>query len=185
MKFAQEIRAGNVVVVDGAPLVIQKAEFNKSGRNSAVMKFKFRNLLTGGMSEGVHKIDEKFEDIVLDSKEVSFSYEADGMYIFMDAEYNQYEISADDMGDALNYLEEQMPCEITFYNGKPLSIKLPIKLVREITYTEPAARGDTSGKVMKAATLPTGYVIQVPAFIETGEKVEIDTRTNEYVSRAK
>ncbi len=185
MKIAQDLRAGNVVLLDGEPVVIQKAEYNKSGRNAAVMKFKFRKLLSGGNSEGVYKSDEKFEDIILETKEVNYSYEAGDMYVFMDAEYNQYELSKDDIEGVLKYLEEQMPCEVTFYEGKPISITPPVKIVREVIYTEPAVRGDTSGKVMKPGRLPTGHEIPVPAFVEIGDKIEIDTRTDEYVSRVK
>ncbi|MCB1557889.1 MAG: elongation factor P [Alphaproteobacteria bacterium] len=185
MKVAQELRTGNVVLVENAPMVIQKAEYNKSGRNAAVMKFKFRNLLTGTNSEAVYKTDEKFEDIILETKEVSYSYEAGDMYVFMDEEYNQYELSKDDIEGLLKYLEEQMPCEVTFYEGKPISVTPPVKIVREVVYTEPAVRGDTSGKVMKPGRLPSGYELQVPAFVEIGDKIEIDTRTDEYVSRVK
>lgn len=185
MKFAQDLKAGNVVVMDGAPLVIQKAEYNKSGRNSSVMKFKFRNLLTSSNSEGIYKSDEKFNDIVLETKEVSYSYADGDMYVFMDAEYNQYELSKDDIEGVLKYLEEQMACEVTFYEGKPISVLAPTKVVREIVYTEPAVRGDTSGKVMKPGRLPSGHEIPVPAFVEIGDKIEIDTRTDEYVSRVK
>ena len=185
MKIAQELRPGNVVIIDKSPMVVQKAEYNKSGRNAAVVKFKFRNLLTGTNTEAVHRTDEKFEDIILEAKEVTYSYEAGDMYVFMDEEYNQYELSKDDIEDQLKYLEEQMQFEITFYEGKPISVTPPVKVVREIIYTEPAARGDTSGKVMKFARLPSGYEIQVPAFVEIGDKIEIDTRTDEYVSRMK
>ena len=185
MKYAQELRSGNVVVMNNSPTLVTKAEFSKSGRNSSVMKFKFKNLITGGTSEGVYKTDEKFEDVQLDHKDVSYSYMDGDNYVFMDAEFNQYEVSAEFMEDALKYLEEQMPCEIVFYEGKPLSIEVPVKLVREVVYTEPAVKGDTSGKVMKPAKLATGHQIFVPAFIEIGEKIEIDTRTDEYVSRAK
>lgn len=185
MKFAQELKAGNVVVMDGSPMVVQKAEYNKSGRNAAVVKFKFRNLLTGTNAEGVYKTDEKFEDIVLEAKEVSYSYADGDMYVFMDAEYNQYELSKDDIESVLKYLEEQMPCEVTFYDGKPISVTAPVKIVREVVYTEPAVRGDTSGKVMKPARLPSGHEIPVPAFVEIGDKIEIDTRTDEYVGRVK
>jgi len=185
MKFAQDLKAGNVVVMDGAPIVIQKAEYNKSGRNAAVMKFKFRNVLTGSNSEGIYKTDEKFEDIILETKEVTYSYADGDMYVFMDEEYNQYELSKDDIEDVLKYLEEQMPCEVKFFEGKPISVTPPVKIVREVIYTEPAVRGDTSGKVMKPAKLASGYEIPVPAFVEIGEKIEIDTRTDEYVSRVK
>lgn len=185
MKFAQEVRAGNVVNMNNNLLLVTKAEFSKSGRNASVMKFKFKNLISGSPSEGVYKSDEKFEDIILDRKEVIYSYQNGDEYVFMDSEFNQYEVSRDFIEDSLKYLKEEMPVEIVFYEGKPLSIELPIKVVREVTYTEPAVKGDTSGKVMKPATIESGFEISVPAFIEIGEKIEIDTRTDEYVSRAK
>jgi elongation factor P len=107
------------------------------------------------------------------------------MYVFMDAEYNQYEIEADCMTDALSYLEEAMPCEVVFYDGKAISVELPNSLVREVIYTEPAVKGDTSGKVLKPARLSTGFELPVPACVEIGDKIEIDTRTNEYRARVK
>ena len=103
----------------------------------------------------------------------------------MDTEYNQYEVEADGMGDALNYLEEGMPCEVVFYNDKAISVELPTILVREIIYTEPAVRGDTSGKVMKPAKINTGWELPVPLFCDIGDKIEIDTRTAEYRSRVR
>ena len=178
MKTAQELRVGNVVLVDGNPLVVQKAEYNKSGRNAAVVKLKFKNLLSAGASESVYKADEKFDVVTLHRKDCTYSYFADPMYVFMDEEYNQYEIEADSMGDSLNYLEEAMPAEVTFYEGRAISVDLPTTIVREITYTEPAVRGDTSGKVLKPAKLATGYDINVPLFCAIGYKIEIDTRTN-------
>lgn len=120
MKTAQELRVGNVVLVDGNPLVVQKAEYNKSGRNAAVVKLKFKNLLSAGASESVYKADEKFDVVTLDRKDCTYSYFADPMYVFMDEEYNQYEIEADSMGDSLNYLEEAMPAEVTFYEGRAI-----------------------------------------------------------------
>jgi elongation factor P len=89
------------------------------------------------------------------------------------------------MGDALNYLEDGMQAEVVIYDGKPISIEIPQTVVREIEYTEPAVRGDTSGKVLKPARLKTGYEIPVPLFCATGDKIEIDTRTGEYRSRTK
>ncbi|WP_435640869.1 elongation factor P [Micavibrio aeruginosavorus] len=185
MKIAQELRSGNVVTMEGNLMLVTKAEFSKSGRNASVMKLKMKNLITGNTTEGVYRADDKFENVVLDHKEVKYSYNDGDNYVFMDAEYNQYEITPDYMEDALKYLEDEMPCEIVMYDGRALSIEIPTKVVREVTYTEPAARGDTSGKVMKLAKLATGHEISVPAFIEIGEKIEIDTRTDEYVSRAK
>ncbi|HEY9280563.1 MAG TPA: elongation factor P [Eoetvoesiella sp.] len=183
MKTAQELRVGNVVMVGKDPLVVQKAEYNKSGRSSAVVKLKFKNLLTGAGSESVNKADEKFEIVVLDKKECTYSYFADPMYVFMDQEYNQYEVEADSMGEALDYLEEGMTVEVVFYEGRAISVELPTIVVREITYTEPAVKGDTSGKVLKPAKTNSGMEINVPLFCTIGDKIEIDTRTGEYRSR--
>ena len=185
MKTAQELRSGNVIMVGNDPLIVQKAEYNKSGRNAAVVKMKFKNLLTGTPAEAVYKADDKFEIVILDRKEVSYSYFADPMYVFMDAEYNQYEVEAENMTDALKYLEDGLTCEVVFYNGKAISVELPNSVVREVTYTEPAVKGDTSGKVMKPARIATGFELQVPAFVEIGDKIEIDTRTDEYRNRVK
>ena len=186
MKTAQELRAGNVIMVGSEPLVVQKAEYNKSGRNAAVVKLKMKNLLTGSGSEAVYKADEKFEVVVLERKEVTYSYFADPMYVFMDAEYNQYEVEGENMTDALKYLDDGMACEVVFYNGKAISVESPTAVVREVEYTEPAVKGDTSGKVMKPARIkPTSFELQVPAFVEIGDKIEIDTRSDEYRARVK
>jgi elongation factor P len=183
MKIAQEIRAGNVIMLGKEPMVVQKAEFSKSGRNASVVKMKMRNLLTDAPTEGVYRADEKFDVVNLDRKEVTFSYYADPSYVFMDEEFNQHEVDKENMGDALNYLEEGMACEVVFYNEKPISVDIPQSLERDIEYTEPAVRGDTSGKVLKPAKLKTGFIVQVPLFCSTGDKIEIDTRTGEYRRR--
>jgi len=187
MKTAQEFRAGQVAMINGEPWVIQKAEFNKSGRNAAVVKMKLKNLLNGQATESVYKADDKFEPVILERKEVTYSYFADPMYVFMDTEYNQYEVEKEDLGDALNFIEDGMQdvCEAVFYNDRVISIELPTTIVRQVSYTEPAVRGDTSGKVMKTAKLNNGYELKVAEFINIGEHIEIDTRTGEYKSRAK
>jgi len=184
MKTAQELRAGNVVMVNDQPLVVQKAEYSRSGRSGSVVKMKFKNLLTDTPSEAVYKADDKFDQIILDRKECTYSYFADPMYVFMDEEFNQYEVEKDNLGDAINYIEDGMQCEVVFYNEKAISVELPNTVVREIIYTEPAVRGDTSGKVMKPAKLNTGFELPVAAFCEIGDKIEIDTRTNEFRKRA-
>ena len=185
MKTAQEIRVGNVVMISGAPMVVVKTEYTKSGRNSSVCKMKMKNLLTDAGLESVYRADDKFEVIVLDKKEATYSYFADPLYVFMDADYNQYEVEGENMGDALNYLQEGMTCEVVFYNEKAISVELPTGVVREVIYTEPAVKGDTSGKVMKPAKISTGFNVPVPLFVEIGDKIEIDTRTGEYRSRSK
>jgi elongation factor P len=183
MKIAQELRAGNVVMVGDAPLVIQKAEYSRSGRSGSVVKMKFKNLLTDAPSENIFNADDKFEQVLLERKDCTYSYFADPMYVFMDADYNQYEVEKDNLGDAINYLEDNMACEVVFYNDKAISVELPNTIVREVIYTEPAVRGDTSGKVMKPAKINTGFELPVAAFIDIGDKIEIDTRTNEFKKR--
>ena len=186
MKTAHELRTGNVFMLEGQPMVVLKADYNKSGRNAAVVKMKYKNLLTNSGSESVFKADEKFESLVLDRREVSYSYFADPMYVFMDGDYNQYEVESESMGEALNYLEDGMTCEVIFYDGRAISVAMPTSVVREVAYTEPAVKGDTSGKVMKPARIsPTDFEVSVPAFVEIGDKIEVDTRTGEYKNRVK
>lgn len=185
MKTAMELRAGNVVMVGKDPMVILKAEFSKSGRNASVVKMKMKNLLNGSGQETVYRADDKFEQVILDRKDCTYSYFADPLYVFMDAEYNQYEVEGENLGDALNYLDDGMPVEVVFYEGKAISVEMPTTVVREVEYTEPAVRGDTSGKVMKPARIkPTGFELPVAAFVEIGDMIEIDTRTNEFKRRA-
>jgi elongation factor P len=184
MKIAQELRTGNVVMVGKDPMVVQKAEFTKSGRNASVVKMKLKNLLTGSGTEAVYRADEKFETIQLDKKQATYSYFSDPLYVFMDSEFNQFEIEAESMGDALNYLEDGLECELTIYEGRAISVELPNTVIRQVTYTEPAVKGDTSGKVTKPAKLVTGFEVPVPLFVNTGDRIEIDTRTGEYKRRA-
>lgn len=171
-------------MISGKPMVVVKSEYSKGGRGASVVKMKYRNLLSGAISEEVFKADVKFEDIVLDRKDTHFSYKSDHMFVFMDDEYNQYEVDEDAMGDAIHFVDENMPGELVFYEGHPIAVELPPTVICEVEYTEIAARGDTSGKVTKPAKLKgTGYEIAVPAFINSGDKIEVDTRTNEYRKR--
>lgn len=170
-------------MLNGQPQVVVKSEFSKSGRNASVVKMKMKNLLTEAAQEAVYRSDEKFDVVVLDRKEVTYSYFADPLYVFMDSEYNQYEVESDNMGEAISYLEDGMACEAVFYDGKAISVELPTTVVREITYTEPAVKGDTSGKVLKPAKIATGFEVAVPLFVDQGDKIEIDTRTGEYKRR--
>jgi elongation factor P len=183
MKIAQEIRAGNVIMNGKDPMVVLKTEYARGGRNSATVRMKLKSLIANFNTEVVFKADDKMDQIVLDKKECTYSYFADPMYVWMDAEYNQYEVEKENMGDALNYLEEGMPAEVVFYEGKAISVELPTSVEREITWTEPAVKGDTSGKVLKPAKIATGFEVGVPIFVAQGDKVEIDTRTGEYRRR--
>lgn len=183
---AGDLQSGNVVIVEKNPHVVLKRTTTKSGRNAAVVKLRMKNLLTNRIVESVLKADDKMDTVVLDRKECTYSYYAAPNHVFVDAEYNQYEIDAETIPDLVRYLipETDETCEVTFYEGSPISVVLPRVIVREVEYTEPAARGDTSGKITKAAILKgTKHELQVSAFIEIGDKIEIDTETHEFRRR--
>ncbi len=183
MKIAQEIRAGNVIMHGKDPMVVLKTEYNRGGRNASTVRMKLKSLLNSFGTEVVFKADDKIDNVVLDKKECTYSYFADPMYVWMDSEYNQYEVEAENMGDALNYLEDGMVAEVVFYEGKAISVEMPTSIEREITWTEPAVKGDTSGKVLKPAKIATNFQIDVPIFVNQGDVIEIDTRTAEYRRR--
>jgi elongation factor P len=184
---AGELSPGNVVMVENNPLVVMKKAITRSGRNAAICKLRLRNLMTGSNSETVVKSEEKMEMVTLEKKDCSYSYYAAPNHVFVDSEYNQYEIDAETIRELEKYLIPEMSevCEVTFFEGRPISVVLPKVIVREVEYTEPAARGDTSGKITKAATLKgTKHELQVSAFIEIGDKIEIDTETGEFRRRS-
>ncbi|QQX82340.1 elongation factor P [Shewanella sp. KX20019] len=185
MKTAHEIRPGNVIMLDGSPWVVLKTETTRSGRNAAIVKLKLKNVLLDSTTETTFKGDDKLDDIILERLDCTYSYYADPMYVFMDAEYNQYDVEAENLGDAAAYIVDGIEdiCQVTFYEEKAISVELPITVTREVTYTEPSARGDTSGKVMKPATIAGGSTLSVADFVKTGDMIEIDTRTNEFKKR--
>jgi elongation factor P len=186
MRTAQEFRNGNVLIMEGSPMVVLKSEYNKSGRNAAVVKFKLRNLLSGQNTETVVKAADKFEEVILETKSVTFSYVSGETYAFMDENFEMIELHKDELDEtSLLFLEENMQITIKFYGQKPVSVELPNFVEADIDYTEPGARGDTSGKVLKPARLANGYELQVPLFVEIGTRIKIDTRTGEYVERVK
>jgi len=183
MKTAQEIRAGNVIMQGKDPMVVLKTEYSRGGRGAATVRIKMKSLLSGFGAETVFKADDKMDQVILEKKDCTYTYFADPMYVFMDEEYNQFEVESENMGDAVSYLQDSMPVEVVFYEGKAISVELPTTVVREIE-TEPAVKGDTSGKVMKPARIVgTGFEIPVPLFVDSGDKIEIDTRTHEYKKR--
>ena len=186
MKTAHEMRVGNVIMIGKDPMVILKSETHNSGRSAAVVKMKLRNLLTGSATETAFKAEDKLEDIILERLNCTYSYYADPMYVFMDEEFNPYDVETENVGDAVNYIVDGMEdiVQVTFYEGKAISIELPTTVAREVGYTEPSARGDTSGKVMKPATLlGTDFTLTVADFVKTGDMIEIDTRTHEFKKR--
>ena len=189
MKTAQEMRVNSVALIDGQPWLIQKAEFTKSGRNSAIMKTKLKNLLTGYKTEIVYSADDKLEDVILDRKEATLSFISGDTYTFMDTtDYTMYELNAEDIEAVLPFVEEGMTdvCEAIFFEERLVSVELPTTIVRQVDYTEGSARGDTSGKVMKPAKLKNGTELSVADFVEIGDWIEIDTRDGgSYKGRAK
>jgi len=187
MKAASELKVNNVILIEGQPWLVQRSEYTKSGRNSAINKIKLKNLLTGSSTETVYKFDDKVEPVILDKLDVTYSYSSDSMYVFMDEEFNQYELNADDLESVLPYIVDGMTdvCSAVFFEGKVISVDLPTTIVRQIAYTEASARGDTTGKVMKIAKLSNGTEIKVADFCNADDWIEIDTRNGEYKSRAK
>jgi elongation factor P len=183
MKVAQEIRVGNVIMQGKDPMIVLRTEYSRGGRGTATVRMKLKALLSNMGTESVFKADDKMDQVILDQKECTYSYFADPMYVFMDNDFNQYEVESENMGDAMNYLEDGMAVEVVFYDGKAISVELPTSVEREITWTEPAVKGDTSGKVLKPAKIATGFEVPVPLFVNQGDKIEIDTRTGEYRKR--
>ena len=185
MKEAQDLRVGNAVKMNNDLFIVLKALYNKGARGASSVKMKLKNLATGSVSETVYRASDKFEDVLLERRAMQFLYETNGFYSFMDSEtYEQMDLSKEDLGDALNYLKEQMGIDVIVYGAKAVGVELPINVDAEIVYTEPAIKGDTGGKVLKSAKIETGYEIQVPLYCSIGDRIRIDTRTNEFVSRA-
>ncbi|HEY8101249.1 MAG TPA: elongation factor P [Burkholderiaceae bacterium] len=185
MKPAKEIRVGNIIMVDGKPMIVLRSDVNGSSRTGFTYKWKMKNLLTNSPQENVMRGDDKFDVVVLDKKPVTYSYFADPLFVFMDEEYNQYEIEEENLGDALHYLKDGMACEAVFYDGKAISVELPITIARKIVYSEPAVKGNTSGNVLKEARIENAieansFTVQVPLFVSQDDVIEIDTRTNEF-----
>ncbi|RJG13426.1 MULTISPECIES: elongation factor P [Pseudomonas] len=179
MKTGKELKPGTVIRIDNDPWLVQKAEFTKSGRNSAIMKTKLKNLLTGYKTETVYSADDKLDDVILDRKEATLSFINGDIYTFMDTtDYTMYELNAEDIEGVLPFIEEGMTdiCEAVFFEERLVSVDLPTTIVRQIDYTEGSARGDTSGKVMKPAKLKNGTELSVADFVEIGDWIEIDTR---------
>jgi elongation factor P len=185
MKEAQEFRAGNTLKIGNDLFIVLKGTYNKGARGASSMKLKMKNLETGSTSETVYRADDKLDDVVLDHRKMQYLYGSNGSYTFMDQEnYDQIDLNPDLLGDSVNFLKEQMVIDVIMHGEKPVGVELPVSVDMEITYTEPAVRGDTGGKVLKAAKIETGYEIHVPLYCNIGDRIRIDTRTGEFVSRS-
>ena len=168
--------------------VYQIVEFQhvKPGKGAAFVRTKYKNILTGAIREEAFNPSDKFPKAHIDTKQMQYLYNDGELYYFMDGEtFEQVPISKEDVEDAIVYIRENDEATIKFYKGSPFQVEAPNFVDLEVVDTEPGVKGDTATNVTKAATVETGAVIQVPIFIETGEKIQIDTRSGEYLGRSK
>jgi elongation factor P len=181
-----EFRKRLKIMLDNQPCMIVENEFVKPGKGQAFNRVRLKNLITGRQLEKTFKSGDSFEEADITNTTMQFLY-TDGLnYTFMDTKsYEQVEIPKESMDGAEKWLLENTECDISFWGDKPISVTPPVFMDLTITYTEPAVKGDTSNNVTKAATVQTGAEVQIPLFIGQGDKVKIDTRTGEYVERAK
>ena len=157
----------------------------KPGKGGAFVRTKLKNLKTGAVLEHTFRSGDKVEKPDLDEREMQFMYGMEKAYHFMDTRtFEQIYLDEDHMGDAANYMVENLPVKILFYRGEPIGIDLPIFIDLEIVETEPGVRGDTVSGATKAAKLSSGAVVQVPLFLNVGERIKVDTRTGAYIERA-
>ncbi|MEM7048008.1 MAG: elongation factor P [Acidobacteriota bacterium] len=181
-----EFRSGLKILIDGDPCAIIDNEFVKPGKGQAFVRVKYRNLLTGRVIEKTFKSGESVEAADVRETDMQYLYNDGETWHFMVPEtYEQHEANADAVGDAAQWIKEQDICAVTVYNGSPLFVAPPNFVVLKVTQTDPGLRGDTSSGGNKPATLETGAVVRVPLFIQEGELLRVDTRTGNYVSRAK
>jgi elongation factor P len=181
-----EFRGGLKIMLDGDPCSIIENEFVKPGKGQAFNRVKIRNLKTGRVIERTFKSGETVEGADVMDTSLQYLYSDGEFWHFMDPNsYEQIAADATAVGDATKWLKEQDLCEVTLWNGAPIAVTPPNFVVLAVTDTDPGVRGDTSGGGGKPATLETGAVVRVPLFIEIGEMLRIDTRTGEYVARAK
>ena len=181
-----EFRAGLKVLLEGDPCAILENEFVKPGKGQAFNRVKFRNLRTGRVWERTFKSGETIEAADVVETAMEYLYTDGEFYHFMktDGSYEQVAASATVIGDALNWITEQDVCQVTLWNDQPISVSVPNFVTLEVRQTDPGLKGDTAQGGTKPATLSTGAVIRVPLFINVADKLKIDTRTGEYVSRA-
>jgi len=181
-----EFRSGLKLLVEGGPCSIIENEFVKPGKGQAFNRVKFRNLVTGRVLERTYKSGESLEAADVVEVELQYLYNDGEHWHFMHPEtYEQYALPGATLGDTSKWLKEEDRCGATLWNGEPIGIVPPNFVVLEITETEPGVRGNTATGATKPATLETGAIVQVPLFVEQNEKIRIDTRTGEYVSRVK
>ena len=186
MITAGDFRKGITFEINGEPYVILDFQHVKPGKGAAFVRTKYKNIITGATREEAFNPSDKFENARIDTKTMQYLYNDGDLYYFMDTEaYEQIPIGKDQVEEAMKYLRENDEATIKFYNEKPFLVEAPNFVNLTVIETEPGVKGDTATNVTKAATVETGAVIQVPIFINEGEKIQIDTRSGEYLGRAK
>jgi elongation factor P len=180
-----DMRPGQTLDIGGSLFTIITYQHVKPGKGQAFVKTKLKNVKSGAVVERTFRADEKVNLAVLDKREMQYLYPDEAGLVFMDNEsYEQMHVDPELLGDAVKFLKDGTVCLIPVYDGFAVGADLPATIALEVRDTEPGLKGDRVSGALKAATLETGAVVQVPLFVETGNKVKVDTRTGEYISRA-
>lgn len=186
MASTSDLRKNLKILVDNEPYVIVEAQFVKPGKGTAFTKCKIKNLITGAVLERTWRSGESVDLADTENRRMEYLYAEGEHFVFMDQEtYDQVHIEKEILGDDAQWLIDNLPVEVLFFNGRPVGVELPTFVELQITHCEPGVRGDTATGASKPATLSTGAVVQVPLFVNEGEWLKIDTRTGEYVERVK
>ncbi|QTV80857.1 elongation factor P [Microbacterium sp. NIBRBAC000506063] len=186
MASTADIKNGVVLSIDGQLWSVVEFQHVKPGKGGAFVRTKLKNVVTGKVVDRTYNAGAKVDIQNIDRRDFTYLYNDGEGFVFMDqTDYDQLTMSAEQVGDAKNFLLENQPVTIALHDGNPLYIDLPASVILEITYTEPGLQGDRSSAGTKPATVETGYEIQVPLFLETGTKVKVDTRTGDYLGREK
>ena len=186
MVYASDFRNGKTFIYNGDPCVVLEFQHVKPGKGAAFVRTKYRNILTGATREEAFNPSDKFDDAIIETKKLEYQYNDGESYYFMDPEtYEQDPIAYELVKDAVKFIKENDEVTVKYFQGKPFSVEAPTFVDLIVTEAEPAAKGNTATNVTKIVTVETGATVQVPSFIEEGEKIQIDTRTGEYLGRAK
>jgi len=186
MYSASDLRKGLKVQIDGEPYIITEFDFSKPGKGQALYRTKMRNMITGNQFTQTYRSNDKFEKPDLEERTMQFLYSQGDEFHFMDtSSYDQIFITREQLGDNINFLVDNMEVQMLFFEEKAIDLSLPIFVNLKVTRADPWVKGDTSGTDTKPVTVETGYQLQVPPFVEEGTKIQIDTRTGEYMTRVK
>jgi elongation factor P len=179
-----DLKNGMVLDLDGQLWSVIWFQHHKPGKGNTVVRTKLKHVLSGKVVDRTFNSDTKVDTASVDRREMQYLYHDTDGYVFMDtSDYSQLTIPDDLVGDAKDYLLENQTATVALHEGNPLFLELPASVELEVTYTEPGLQGDRSSAGTKPATLETGVTIQVPLFITTGERIKVDTRTGDYISR--